>query len=187
MTSRGDLPLLLPAMSPAAFISRVLLTVFLWLVATGLLVVAFRLLGEAFAQESLLVALVYAPPAMGCLIVAGLCVAPSFIGLAARQVGGFFGSLFYPEEYHQEPPTDLLKSLRMRIRDRMFWSVEQQLVGLQSAYPPHPAVYHLLAVNLAAQQKDWKHIVSDAVRVLSRRQFARFQELVRIDPPSPLD
>jgi hypothetical protein len=157
-----------------------------WLAVAGLLVLAWRRFSEATASGLIIVAAAQSLLALACIISAGIIAAPSLANWASHYVGGFLGSLFYPEDYHTEPPEDLLKSLRMRIRERMHISVEKQLRGLLKAYRPHPAVFHLLAVNAAAQERDWQPVVAEATKTLPKRKFRRFEALVLVDPPLPL-
>ncbi|EIQ00120.1 hypothetical protein OpiT1DRAFT_04659 [Opitutaceae bacterium TAV1] len=158
-----------------------------WLTVAGLLVLAWGLFSGAFASGSIAAAAGQSLLALGCIIFAGIIAAPALAGWAGYYIGGFLGSLFYPEDYNTEPPEALLRSLRMRIRERMHLSVEKQLRGLLKAYRPHPTVFHLLAVNAAAQERDWHPVVAEAATALSKKKFRRFEALVLADPPLPLD
>lgn len=92
------------------------------LIAQPLVALGFRQLHSAFGLGGYGAA---APALCGLIafILAGVLFAPGIASLLSRPLGLWLGGLFYTEERFTAPPDDLLFSLRLRILDRHFDSL----------------------------------------------------------------
>lgn len=120
---------------------------------------------------------------LGCCIGAGISVAPGLIGVVARPLTAFFGNFFYPEERLTAPPEALLRALHMRILDRQFPAVVQQIEALTEAYGPRPELFHLAAHLAAARGEPVDPVTSEAARRLKPRALQTYLDLLRRQPP----
>ncbi len=160
------------------------LRVFLFLVAAVLAVFGLRfayLAANAFSFGIL----GYGLLSLGCCIGAGICVAPGLVGFVARPVTSFFGEFFYPEERLTAPPEALLRALHMRILDRQFPAVVQQIEALTEAYGPRAELFHLAAHLAAARGEPVEPVTSEAARRLKPRALDTYLALLRSHPPRP--
>ena len=121
--------------------------------------------------------------AVGGLVASAIFLVTGTSGIWGRAFGRVFGNLFYPEETLTQPPDDLLRALRQRLRDRYWDSAEQQIEALQKAYGPSPELFHLRAHLSAGQTGDYRVVNNAAVRALPSRGFDRYTALLRRDPP----
>jgi hypothetical protein len=160
------------------------LRIFFLLVAAVLLVFAFRF-AHAASQSISFGILGYGLLSLGCCIGAGICVAPGLIGLITRPFTTFFGEFFYPEERLTAPPESLLRALHMRVLDRQFPAVVQQLEALSEAYGPRPELFHLAAHLAAARGEPVEPVTAEAARRLKPRALETYLALLRGHPPRP--
>lgn len=150
--------------------------------ASAFILLGFRLVYAAFALEGLEAA---GPviAGMSCFVAAGVFIAPSIVGIVARPLTGWIGDLFHPTETLRKPPEDLLRALRMRLRDRYWESVDQQTAALIVSYGPSPELYHLRAHLEGGRRGDYSAVTLEASTRLSPRAFALYTDLLRRDPP----
>ena len=139
------------------------------------LTVATRIGGYGAAGVALL--------GLACFISAAILVGPALAGLVSRPFTNFLGDMFHPTETLRQPPESLLRDLRMRLRDRLWESVAQQLDALTRAYGPSPELLHLRAHLVAGQTGNHQSVNALAVTSLSERAFDRYVALLRRDPP----
>ena len=121
--------------------------------------------------------------AVAGFVASSICLVTGTSGIWGRAFGRVFGNLFYPEETITQPPDDLLRALRQRLRDRYWDSAAQQLDALQKAYGPSPELFHLRAHLSAGQTGDYRTVNVAAVKALPSRGFDRYTALLRRDPP----
>lgn len=119
----------------------------------------------------------------GAFIFAAILLVTNGSWLWFRPFGKLFGGLFYPEETITQPPKDLLFSLRMRLRDRFWESVDQQTRELIRAYGPSPELYHLRALMEGGRSGNHSAVTVEASKKLSGPAFDRYTALLRRDPP----
>ncbi len=160
------------------------LRIFLSVVAAVLMVFAFRF-AYAASQSFSFGIMGYGLLAIGCCIGAGICVAPGLVGFVARPLTSFFGEFFYPEERLTAPPESLLRALHMRILDRQFPAVVQQLEALSEAYGPQAELFHLAAHLAAARGEPVEPVTAAAARRLKPRALETYLGLLRSHPPRP--
>lgn len=150
--------------------------------AAGLIALGLRFLTVAMGVGGL-AAVGPALIGIGCFVGAAIFIAPSIVGTVVRPLTSWFGDLFYPTETLRQPPKDLLFSLRMRLRDRYWDSVDQQTRELIKAYGPSPELYHLRAHLHAGRDGSCSAATVEASAKLSGRDFDRYTALLRRDPP----
>lgn len=121
---------------------------------------------------------------MGGFLACAILLVTSTSGIWFRPFGRLFGNLFYPEETLTQPPDDLLRALRQRLRDRYWDSAAQQIDALQKAYGPSAELFHLRAHLVAGQTGDYRTVNAAAVKALPSRGFDRYTALLRRDPPA---
>jgi hypothetical protein len=153
------------------------------LLALPLVALGFRQLHSAFELGGYGAA---APALFGLIafILAGVLFAPSLLTLLSRPFGLWLGGLFYHEDRFTAPPDDLLFSLRLRILDRHFASVDQQLAALRAAYGDSPELLHLVALAEAARGRPVTTVTAEAARVLPSAGFERYLALLQKIPPT---
>jgi hypothetical protein len=150
--------------------------------AAALVGLGFRLLHGALGFGGFAAA---GPALLGlaCFIVAAILIAPPLAGLVVRPLTSCLGNLFYPAETLRKPPEDLLRALRMRLRDRAWESVDQQTAALIVSYGPSPELYHLRALLAGGRSGDHAAVTLEASARLPARAFALYSDLLRRDPP----
>ncbi|MBC8012136.1 MAG: hypothetical protein H7067_18785 [Burkholderiales bacterium] len=121
--------------------------------------------------------------AVAGFIASAILLVTNTSGIWSRPFGRLFGNLFYPVETITQPPDDLLRALRQRLRDRYWNSATQQLDALTRAYGPSPELFHLRAHLVAGQTGDYRTVNAAAVNALPARGFDRYTALLRRDPP----
>ena len=151
--------------------------------AAGLIAFGTRLFLEAARSGGGMGAVGIVLLGMACFVSAAILMAPSVATVVARPLTNFMEALFHPTETLHQPPEALLRELRMRLRDRFWESVAQQLDALTRAYGPSPELLHLRAHLVAGQTGDYQSVTALAVTVLSSRGFDRYTALLRRDPP----
>lgn len=119
----------------------------------------------------------------GAFIFAAILIVTNTSWLWFRPFGRVLDSLFHPAETLTYPPADLIRSLRERLRNRLWESVSQQLDALEKAYGRSSDLFYLRAHLAAGLSGDCKHITNAASRALSGREFDRYLALLRRDPP----
>jgi hypothetical protein len=125
------------------------------------------------------------PAALGlsCFIAAAVFIAPQIVGVIARPLTGWLDEIFCPTETIRQPPADLLRAIRQRLRDRFWESVDQQTLALIDAYGPSAELYHLRAHLAAGRDGNYCPVTAAAATTLSARAFDRYLALLRRDPP----
>jgi hypothetical protein len=119
---------------------------------------------------------------VACFIVAAVFIGRHATGILTYPVTSLLGHVFYPESYYTEPPRSLLRSLRGRISEGRFGSVEQQIDALLEAYPRHAGLYHVWALLEAAKGHDVAPVTAEASRALSAKAFAEYEALLHSVP-----
>lgn len=160
---------------------RRLLTIVSWVIAVGL----FAGGGALLVKASRSVGWEAAGPAVGgvgCWVVAAAFMGRHVTGLVAYPFGALLGHVFYPASHFTAPPKSLLLSLRARIADRQFRSVEKQLDGLLKAYPRDVGLFHLWALLETARGRGVAEVTDAAARALSKAAFADYEARVLTAP-----
>lgn len=153
------------------------------LAALALLWLGLRFLALAGKQGAYLEAVGPAILGFSFFVGSGICVGIGFSGTLSLPLLRVFDHLFYPTETLRQPPKELLSSLRMRLRDRYWESVDQQTRELINAYGPSPELYHLRALLEGGRSGSPSAATVEASKKLSARAFDRYTALLQRDPP----
>ncbi|GEM_PF-4256864 len=156
---------------------RLFRTLALAVIVVGLLVGGGLLLTKA-ARVSGWSAASPAIAGVGCLVMAAAFAGPRLAALITYPFGVLLGHVFYPASQFTAPPKSLLLSLRRRIAEGRFRSVEQQLSGLLKAYPHDGGLYQVWALLEAARGRGVAEVTEAAERGLSKAAFTDYQALV---------
>jgi hypothetical protein len=163
---------------------RRILHIALLIAAAGFTAGGFRLLFNASRNPGWGAA---APALFGviCLIIAACLVAPRIVGIITYPVTTLLDRLFHPADRFTAPPDSLLLSMRMRILDRRFDTVDHQLTALLAAYGPHAGIYHVRTLLEAARGRDPDATIREAQGELPAEAFKDYRELLLKYPATP--
>lgn len=119
---------------------------------------------------------------IGCWIVAAVFAGRHVARVVAFPLTALLGHLFYPQDRFTAPPKSLLRTLRARIAEGRFKSVERQVDALLEAYPKDSGLYHVRALLEGAKGRDVRAVTAAASRALSSEAFAEYKTLLRTMP-----